>query len=520
MSIKHSHKSATWGLAIGLAIAAAAIALWGGIGLSRPARAASPVYVRTDGDDALCNGEYDAPATSAPNCAFATLGQAVHAVDSGGTVIVAAGTYTETVGIDKSLTLQGAGADHTIVDGGGSGSVFAIGPGYTVTISGATIRHGIADQGGGVYNRGALTLVDSVVLSNTATVAGGGIYNTGGSLAVGNCTVISNTALALGIGGGGGIYNSNGSLVISNCAIVSNTTLAVGIWGGGGGINNGYGSLAVHNSVIRHNSAVDSGGGIWSSGGALAIFDSVISDNAAQDDDAYGGGVFSSSPAVLTNVTVSGNIVKAVSGGIHSQHVMTLTNVTVSGNTAGSGGGVLHTHIYTMTIINATITDNKVTGSGHGIAGGVEAYAPVVFLNTIVADNENENCYGSTLNLISQGHNLEDENTCNFSAVTDFVDTDPLLRPLRDNGGPAVGQGQALLTHALSAGSPAIDAGANAGCPATDQRGVARPVDGDLDGVATCDIGAYEFRPWYIYLPLVLKKHPEGWEAILIHVRQ
>ncbi len=457
------------------------------------------------------------------------------AASAGDEIRVAAGIYTgvnnqgglaQVVYINKTVTIRGGytaanwttpdpEANPTTLDAQGLGRVLVITGTIAPTVEGLQITGGDTaglggtwwGDGGGIYVNNATALISgSVVLSNTATVAGGGIYNTGGSLAVSNCTVISNTALALGVGGGGGIYNSNGSLVISHCTVVSNTALAVGIWGGGGGINNDHGSLAVHNSVIRHNSAVDSGGGIFSSGGALTILDSVISDNAAQDDDASGGGVFSSSPAVLTNVTVSGNIVKADSGGIHSQHAMTLTNVTVSGNTAGWSGGVLHTHIYTMTVINATITDNQITGSGHGITGGVWAYAPVVFLNTIVADNENANCYGSTLNLISQGHNLEDANTCNFSAGTDFVDTDPLLRPLRDNGGPPLGQDQALLTHALPAGSPAIDAGANAGCPATDQRGVARPVDGDLDGVATCDIGAYEFREWYIYLPVVLRR--------------
>ena len=59
---------------------------------------------------------------------------------------------------------------------------------------------------------------------------------------------------------------------------------------------------------------------------------------------------------------------------------------------------------------------------------------------------------------------------------------------MQGNGGPTE-------THALLVGSPAIDSGDDAACPATDQRGVARPVDGDLDGTPRCDIGAYEFVP-------------------------
>ena len=104
--------------------------------------------------------------------------------------------------------------------------------------------------------------------------------------------------------------------------------------------------------------------------------------------------------------------------------------------------------------------------------------------SVIVHGSANGSCQGT---ITSLGHNLEDTNSCAFTGPGDLHNIDPLLSPLRDNGG-------ALPTHALLPGSPAIDAGDNAGCPAADQRGVARPKDGDADGTATCDIGAYEYQ--------------------------
>ena len=100
----------------------------------------------------------------------------------------------------------------------------------------------------------------------------------------------------------------------------------------------------------------------------------------------------------------------------------------------------------------------------------------ITFLNTIVANNNSAGapeCDGSPSNLFSNGYSLDSDNTC------DIVNANPTLGPLQDNGGPT-------FTHELLAGSPAIDAGTNTGCPATDQRGVARPIK------VTCDMGAYE----------------------------
>ena len=84
--------------------------------------------------------------------------------------------------------------------------------------------------------------------------------------------------------------------------------------------------------------------------------------------------------------------------------------------------------------------------------------------------------------LTSQGHNLDSGDSCGFTAPADLRNTDPRLDTLKDNGG-------FTPTLALLPGSPAIDAGDNAACPATDQRGVTRPQG------AACDIGAYEAAP-------------------------
>jgi len=58
----------------------------------------------------------------------------------------------------------------------------------------------------------------------------------------------------------------------------------------------------------------------------------------------------------------------------------------------------------------------------------------------------------------------------------------------------------------LLEGSPAIDAGDDAQCPASDQRGVPRPLDGNGDGLAVCDIGSFEYFLSITYLPLVVKE--------------
>jgi hypothetical protein len=187
-------------------------------------------------------------------------------------------------------------------------------------------------------------------------------------------------------------------------------------------------------------------------------------------------------PASISGTTISGNTAMDGGGGIYVQGtsaVLSLTNVTISGNTANYGGGIVSN--VTINILNSTIANNHISGGGFG--GGIANYGTINFKNTIISGNDAPNCTNASGTLNSQGNNLDSGTTCNFTQPGDLQSTDPQLGALGNNGG-------LTQTHALPLGSPAIDAGTNTGCPATDQRGAPRPY------VSTCDIGAVEyFRP-------------------------
>ena len=82
------------------------------------------------------------------------------------------------------------------------------------------------------------------------------------------------------------------------------------------------------------------------------------------------------------------------------------------------------------------------------------------------------------VDVLDEGYNLADDATCEFGATGDRVVADARLAPLGDNGGPT-------RTHALLAGSPAIDGGDPSRCLPRDQRLIDRPG-------GACDIGAFE----------------------------
>ena len=258
---------------------------------------------------------------------------------------------------------------------------------------------------------------------------------------------------------GGGLYVSTNvpSVQILGSAISGN----VAANGYGGGINATTSMpLQIVNSTIAGNSGTSFGGGIMVDGsGQVTITGTTISGNSGGD----GGGIWTAAPATITNTTISGNSTNTIGGGyVNENGTTTFTNVTIAFNKLVSG---------------ATF-------------GGIEDFSSTInFKNTIVSNNDGTECdsAGNAGFFVSQGNNVDDGNSCAFTQASDRQNTNPLLGSLADNGGPT-------QTHALPKGSPAVDAGDNAACPATDQRGEARPFDGNDDGSAVCDAGAFELR--------------------------
>ena len=275
--------------------------------------------------------------------------------------------------VDKSVTINGAGADVLAVDGHATSSVFQIGSGKTVTISDLTIRNGEGNFGGGILNGGGATLT------------------------------ITDSTLSGNIGGfGGGIFNT-GTLAIVNC---------------------------------------------------------TVSGNAASE----GAGIYNGATSIITNSTLSGNAAPGAGGGCVNLGTLQIANSTLSDNSSGLGGGVFN--IGTLQIGN-TILNTGDSGANISNSGGT---------------------------VTSLGYNLSSDDGGGFlTGPGDQINTDPMLGPLQDNGGPT-------FTHALLPASPAIDTGDPNFTPPPffDQRGPGfdRVVNGRID------IGSFEVQTQTVAIQL------------------
>lgn len=385
----------------------------------------------------------------------------------------------------RLVNLTVTGGSTTKVGGGG---IAAAGPGplvlQGVSVTGnhdAPSGAGFNEGGGGVFSSAPLTLRHSTITGNSVVVAashgdsgGGGILATSGDLTITDSTVSANTATvtpdpSAGVdnNGGGGVYMDGSDLTITRSVFQGNTTTITGnivatpADGGGGIYQFGTNMLLQDSTVsgnVAHGPGVDKGGGggVFDDGDTSRYLDSTIANNStdepatilgAPDPGSDGGG------GVLFD-TVKGGVVMA--------------NMTISGNsaTAAAGGG-----LNSVLTTSVDITDSLLVGNTAHIGGG--------------------NCAGP---MRSDGYNLADDtaaNSCQLTATGDLLSSSPKLGALGNNGGPTP-------TEALLSGSPAIDAGNPTGCTdllgdpvLTDQRGVARPQPPG----GRCDIGAYERAP-------------------------
>ena len=375
-----------------------------------------------------------------------------------------------------------------------------------------------ATNGGGLYLAfNQLTMINTTLRANTATNQGGGLWIDKMSPTVYNSQVYDNTAAQ-----GGGLALGDALLgLFERTEIYSNTADQ-----GGGIFTRSSYSFNLADSYLRNNHATTEGGAIYSSKFAtMVISRTVIEANSA---GLYCGGLIITGtddflPMRVVENTFSRNT--AQSGGaiyhhdafVNNHSLLVLQNSTLSDNAVNHDGGGLyaigdaHTWAYNTTIANNRLSRPLVaTYPSRGGGVFITSTAILTAQNTLIANNLRTNnvsqsapddCFMAvTTSLHSLGYNLIETTTnCTISGLIsgNVTGQDPKLGPLQNNGG-------STPTRALLPGSPAIDAGHPSGCIndlgtalTIDQRGWRRPIG------PRCDIGAVEYSPYAIDLPLI-----------------
>ena len=355
-----------------------------------------------------------------------SLREAVDAVNAGSSAGLDAGALAQITGA--------FGADEITFDTTG-----------TIALSGAplTLNTGVTITGPGAaqlrIDGNALSRVFEIGAESEATLSG---------LAIANGRVD---------GSGAGVFN-DGVATITDCVFTENTTfVSEGTPRGTALFNTEDSTLFVTRCEFFANPGVL---GTVANDGTATIDDSLFRDTTTTD----AGGLQNDGTAVVTNTTFSG---------------LRATNAVGAVRNAG-----------TLQLVNCTVTNNSAGGAD--TTGGIQSDGSTILINTIVAGNASAGGFNnlrgtfdtanSTNNLIGTGDPAGFVNGTNANVVGE---TQPLLAPLGDYGGP-------LRTHALLPGSPALDAGSDADAPTLDARGLAR--------VGTADIGAFESRGFTLTL--------------------
>ncbi len=416
---------------------------------------------------------------------YTSIQPAIDAANDGDEIEVAPGTYTGPGGTETEPALVDfKGKAIRLYSSGGAGVTTIDGTGYShvvqcVSSEGpATILEGFTITGGGQ--------VVSLEHRN-----GGGMFNNGSSPTVTDCTFQGNR----GDMGGGGMYNEGGNPTVTNCTFQDNSA---GDWGGGGMCNSGS-SPTVTNCTFRDNHVYGMANGGGMCGGNPTVTNCTFQDNSAEGVGGIEGG------GVVTNCTFTGN--SAVHGGAMSGgSAVNCTFIDNSSSWTAAGG------LNGGSAVNCTFINNKSGFGAGGLAGGSAVNCMFISNESVngaggLADGSAVNCTfvnneawagqicgGMVANCIVWFEGTPTSETQVGSGCTVIysdikggfpgegnIDADPLF----------VGGGDYHLTP----GSPCIDKGTNSptgGLPSTDMEGNPRSVDGNGDGEAVADMGAYE----------------------------
>lgn len=369
------------------------------------------------------------------------------------------------------------------------------------TLTDVTFLRNSAENGGGVANFLGTPLFQTTVFTDNSAKDGAGMYNEESEPTLQQVSFLHNTAS----GNGGGLYNLLGTIQITSTRFENNTATIAG-----GGMYSYQSTLHTQGLTFQNNSAESHGGGMAN----YHLPEATFTDLNASGNTAvrYGGAIFNdTSNPQISQASIRGNYADR-GGGIYNDNANPSIHLTLIASNTGRIGAGIYNYSSSISVVSSTISANAAKLRGGGVAnydgssatfqnvtiafntagtGGTgggfynEDSSPVL-TNTIIWGNSQGNLSGTsafvTYSVIQGGYS----GTGNLSA-------DPLLGSLQDNGGFS-------HTHAIASGSPAIDAGSPALCPTTDQRGMPRPVDGNLDGTATCDIGGYEYTPLSLHL--------------------
>ncbi len=280
-------------------------------------------------------------------------------------------------------------------------------------------------------------------------------------------------------GGGDGLRVVNGVETFT----LSDLTLQNASWDGAVYVQGSVGTTSLNHCIVRGNIVGMTSGQMMPlvTSRTTLLNHCTVSGNivgiASQMFPYFSGAA--AAPVIINGTTISDNTVGVQAGGqgIHwigyngNVHVV---NSTITHNQVGVSvvaGGCSPDPPWECTYVSGSVTSSTIAYNDCGTSYGAGPRTSFRLQDTIVASNTTDVCgdFGMLL-----GNNL-------------LGPTDPLLLPLADNGGPTP-------THALHPDSPAIDMAGDE-CEPTDQRGMERPVDGDGDGIAKCDVGAFEYVP-------------------------